>query len=117
MIGGSGNDRVLESSGDDIIIGVDPNSNNPGMDETDTLNGGAGYDTLVIGDQNNLYYVGDGLAVIEDLESGIDKIQLTGGIDYKYDFDNGIIAINSGSGEDIIAVVPGGYELGDLMFV
>ncbi|OLT60823.1 calcium-binding protein [Moorena bouillonii] len=58
VIGGLGNDFIFEGSGNDTLIGVDPTSNNPGMNETDRLNGGAGKDTFVIGDKNNPYYVG-----------------------------------------------------------
>ncbi|NEO78005.1 hypothetical protein [Moorena sp. SIO4G3] len=49
---------VRHGSGNDTLIGVDPTSNNPGMNETDRLNRGAGNDTFVIGDKNNPYYVG-----------------------------------------------------------
>ncbi|WAN69145.1 hypothetical protein BJP36_43085 [Moorena producens JHB] len=75
----------------------------------------------MIGDQNNAYYVGQGLfglndyAVITDFQSGTDKIQLKQGINYT--FGSNFIALDSASGEDIIAIVSPGYDQGDLMFV
>ncbi|NEO00419.1 MAG: hypothetical protein F6K50_34720 [Moorea sp. SIO3I7] len=75
----------------------------------------------MIGDQNNAYYVGQGLfgfndyAVITDFQSGTDKIQLKQGINYT--FSDNFIAINSTSGLDVIAIVADAYNQGDLIFV
>ncbi|NEO90072.1 MAG: calcium-binding protein [Moorea sp. SIO3G5] len=121
LFGGLGNDSLSGGDGNDRIVGVDPTSNNPGVNEIDILTGGAGADTFVIGDQNNAYYVGQGLfgfndyAVITDFQSGTDKIQLKSGINYT--FSDNFIAINSTSGLDVIAIVSGGYNQGDLIFV
>ncbi|WP_424097414.1 calcium-binding protein [Moorena producens] len=121
LFGGLGNDSLSGGDGNDRIVGVDPTSNNPGVNEIDILTGGAGADTFVIGDQNNAYYVGAGLfgfndyAVITDFQSGTDKIQLKSGIDYEY--GSNYIGINSDSGLDVIAIVAGGYNQGDLIFV
>ncbi|NEO91054.1 MAG: hypothetical protein F6K56_12720 [Moorea sp. SIO3G5] len=109
-------------SRNDTIVGVNPSSNNPGINEIDSLTGGAGADTFVIGNSNNPYYVGGGgpaglndYALITDFQSGTDKIQLKQGINYT--FGSNFIALDSASGQDIIAIVSPGYDQGDLIFV
>ncbi|WP_267871606.1 hypothetical protein [Nostoc sp. CHAB 5715] len=85
--GGPGNELLNGGSGNDILIGVFPGSSlPPGLGETDTLTGGVGLDTFVLGDAINVYYddknttnagFGD-LATITDFNPSEDRIQLQG---------------------------------------
>jgi hypothetical protein len=89
LIGGTGNDMLggegNEENSPDILIGVDPNSANPGVGEIDTITGGGGPDTFVLGDTTNVYYndgdsntIGDGdYALITDFTTQ-DVIELKG---------------------------------------
>lgn len=104
--GGDGNDiiqgglffdRIDGDAGDDILIGVSPSnvgfSSSPGINEIDTLTGGSGADTFVLGDADNVYY-DDGInslfsssgtndyALMTDFTDGQDTIVLKGGINY-----------------------------------
>lgn len=70
VIGGTGNDNVqgVRSEGIDRLIGVAPNSINPGFGEIDTLTGGGlgseildnATDVFVLGDSTSVYYQGGG---------------------------------------------------------
>jgi serralysin len=85
--GGPNNDILNGGSGNDILIGVFPGSPlSPGLGETDTLTGGVGLDTFVLGDAANVFYddknttnagFGD-LAIITDFNTSEDRIELKG---------------------------------------
>ncbi|MEL7085745.1 MAG: hypothetical protein AAGM36_14750 [Cyanobacteria bacterium J06597_1] len=99
IVAGSGNDHVNGDNGNDILIGVaDSNSSNNsgfGIGELDTLTGGSGGDTFILGDEFSVYYDdGDSLtrgesdaAIITDFNSNKDFIQLNGSAElYTLDF-------------------------------
>ncbi|HBB31658.1 MAG TPA: hypothetical protein DC064_07645, partial [Cyanobacteria bacterium UBA9273] len=80
------NNTTLTILDNDSIIGVDPNSVNPGLGETDILTGGGNKDKFILGDANQVYYndgndadlgLGD-YALITDFQLGQDSIQLHG---------------------------------------
>jgi Ca2+-binding RTX toxin-like protein len=134
LSGGNGNDRIFGDSEDDFIFGDNNNdeltggTNSDYLDggngndkligvnttlgfgafESDTLLGGAGRDTFVLGDTANIYY-DDGnssttgefdYALIVDFDSSNDFIQLKGTPDlYRLDF------FISGSGTQDVAIV------------
>ncbi|MDZ8227241.1 MULTISPECIES: calcium-binding protein [unclassified Nostoc] len=85
--GGPGNDVLNGGAGNDILIGVYPGSLlPPGVGETDSLTGGTGADTFVLGDAANIFYDDNNstntgfadFATITDFDSSQDKIQLKG---------------------------------------
>ena len=86
LIGGLGNDVLYGDRGNDILQGIDPDAINPGNGEIDTLTGGTGVDTFVLGDENQAYYNSgnsddSGLtdyALITDFDINEDIIQLSG---------------------------------------
>lgn len=102
--GGRDNDVLNGGSGDDVLIGAGSQSYGggfedppPGRGEIDTLSGGTGRDTFVLGDANNVYY-DDGnnpwflldpergnsdFALITSFTNGWDTIQLKGGETYR----------------------------------
>ena len=123
LIGGTGNDVLFGGEDEDRLIGVELNSSQPGLNEQDTLAGGLGTDTFVLGNEAGIFYSdGDNFAsgdadfaLIEDLNSHEDKIQLfgfaeqysldflpntTGNTDAKLVYDSG-----SDSGSEVIAVL------------
>ncbi len=109
--GGAGNDVLRGNNGDDILQGSD-NSN---LVEKDTLLGGLGADTFVLGtSKGGSFYLGDGFATILDFKwwEG-DKIQVVGSIsDYRLDATqnfSGNLALDTAiyRGNDLIAVVQG----------
>ncbi|WP_255528415.1 calcium-binding protein [Planktothrix sp. FACHB-1365] len=85
LIGDRGNDELWGDLGNDILTGVNPENNNPGVGEVDTLQGGEGTDTFVLGDDLQFYYndnttnpgLGD-YALIVDFDAENDTIQLNG---------------------------------------
>ena len=83
--GGAGNDNLIGGNGDDILIGS-TFSSTPEIVEVDTLTGGSGRDTFVLGDLDWLGYddqdansngTGD-YALIKDFTRGEDTLQLHG---------------------------------------
>ncbi|MBU6346782.1 MAG: hypothetical protein KGR70_16085, partial [Cyanobacteria bacterium REEB494] len=50
LIGGEGNDDIAGGDGNDLIILVNPNIAKPGLGTVDTVTGGAGLDTFILGD-------------------------------------------------------------------
>jgi Ca2+-binding RTX toxin-like protein len=83
VIGGSGNDKVNGGNGNDTVIGVDPfiPEFGYGLNEVDTLSGGAGADTFVLGNTESIFYDNQGFgandfATIVDFVLGQDVIQL-----------------------------------------
>ena len=93
LTGGLGNDSLHGNAGNDRLIGIDPSSISVdlglGAGEIDTLIGGLGADTFVLGDENNVYYDDREIlsrgefdfAVIIDFDSSEDFIQLQGSAD------------------------------------
>ena len=79
LIGGIGNDLLVGGEGEDRLIGVELNSSQPGLNEQDTLAGGLGIDTFVLGNEVGIFYSDDNsFASIKDFDSHEDKIQLFG---------------------------------------
>jgi hypothetical protein len=131
LYGGSGNDTLVSEDGDDTLYGGSDNDileGGNGSDyldgygrgtEFDTLTGGAGTDTFVLGDYwSNVYYLEDGAgyATITDWEASIDSIQLSGSSsDYRLefetnwvgtaDYDTGIYYTGGTGSEELIGVV------------
>jgi Ca2+-binding RTX toxin-like protein len=50
LIGGEGNDNIAGGDGSDTIIPVNPNVAKPGLGTVDTVTGGTGEDTFILGD-------------------------------------------------------------------
>lgn len=109
LYGGAGNDLLNGGAGNDYLVG----SSNPFPNvERDTLIGGAGYDTFVLGETlSGNYYNGAGYAVINDFNFLFDTIQVKyfpSGIYLSYGNLAGSFAtdtfIQTGSG-DLLAVV------------
>ena len=92
LIGGAGDDALYGEAGDDILIGVSLDGPNvselasPGMHTVDTLVGGTGQDTFVLGNGSTAFYDdGDAstagssdYAVIKDFNRFEDTILLSG---------------------------------------
>jgi Ca2+-binding RTX toxin-like protein len=79
LAGNSGNDSLFGGVGDDILNGTDKVS--LGKGEQDTLTGGEGADTFVLGDVNNRYYLGNGdldFATVTDFAPLVDSVQVHG---------------------------------------
>jgi Ca2+-binding RTX toxin-like protein len=107
--GGAGDDIIRGNNGDDILQGSD-NSNSV---EKDTLTGGLGADTFVLGTSNGgSFYLGDGFATILDFKwwQG-DTIQVVGSTsDYRLDTTQNFSGTSDLDtaiyrGNDLIAVV------------
>lgn len=99
IYGGFGWDIIRGREGNDTLFGANPATAsypNPGIGEIDTLTGGNGRDTFVLGDATNIYY-DDGYnpillqdlregandyALITDFTDGFDTIRLKGGETY-----------------------------------
>ncbi|MEO1296609.1 MAG: hypothetical protein AAFW75_12525 [Cyanobacteria bacterium J06636_16] len=104
--GGFGFDFLDGGAGDDVLIGVgfDEFGSTPGAFEQDTLLGGAGKDTFVLGNSEHVFY-DDGdpsstgefdLALILDFDAGQDTVQLKGSADlYSLDFFVSPIGVSS----------------------
>ncbi|MFM6603552.1 MAG: calcium-binding protein, partial [Dolichospermum sp.] len=50
LIGGEGTDDIAGGDGSDLIIAVNPTVAKPGLGTVDTVTGGAGEDTFILGD-------------------------------------------------------------------
>ncbi|MEG4860392.1 hypothetical protein QUB75_23835, partial [Microcoleus sp. K1-B6] len=115
LVGGDGNDTLSGLRGNDTLIGVNPLSATPGSNETDVLIGGRrGRDVFVLGDAAISYYQGTGVALIQDFQQGIDRIQLRGSLS-----DYNIVgnSINLAGTSDQIAVIQGGFTPDSFLFV
>ncbi|MGB3265159.1 MAG: hypothetical protein WBA89_14545 [Microcoleus sp.] len=114
LVGGDGNDTLSGLRGNDTLIGVNPLSATPGSNETDVLIGGRGRDVFVLGDVAQTYYSGTGVALIQDFQQGIDRIQLHGNLS-----DYNIVgnSINLAGTSDQIAVIQGGFTPDSFIFV
>ncbi len=75
--GGSGSDYLSGGDGNDRLTGSSSRTHN-GY-EYDTLVGGAGNDTFVLGESAGNYYQGSGYAVITDYNGAHDYIQVKSG--------------------------------------
>ncbi|MEG4586191.1 hypothetical protein QUA54_13385 [Microcoleus sp. MOSTC5] len=114
LVGGDGNDTLSGLRGNDTLIGVNPSSAAPGSNETDVLIGGRGRDVFVLGDAAISYYQGTGVALIQDFQQGIDRIQLSGNLSNYNIVGN---SINLAGTSDQIAVIQGGFTLDSFIFV
>ncbi|MEG4862412.1 MULTISPECIES: calcium-binding protein [unclassified Microcoleus] len=114
LIGGAGNDTLSGGRGNDTLIGVNPSSATPGSNETDLLIGGRGRDVFVLGDAAISYYQGTGVALIQDFQQGIDRIQLHGSISNYNIVGN---SINLAGTSDQIAVIQGAFTPDSFIFV
>lgn len=99
IYGGDGDDQLEGELDDDILTGVEDFSSfpqNAGQFEYDTLSGGGGADTFVLGNSAEAFYNGDGsggYAEITDFDwAEGDKIQVFGSLDdyTTSDFSGGI---------------------------
>jgi Ca2+-binding RTX toxin-like protein len=102
--GGGGNDYLSGGNGNDILNGYGAKTG-----EYDTLVGGAGSDTFLLGDRTSgVFYQGTGYTTITDFRSGVDKIELRSG-NYTLQYKNwsGSSAMDTGIyyGSDLIAVL------------
>lgn len=83
LFGGSGKDYLIGGDGNDYLDGANfwgAGNGIGGGSESDSLAGGAGADTFVLGNVNNVYYLGTGYATITDFTLGTDKIQIKGNL-------------------------------------
>ena len=101
MVGNGGNDVLIGGSGDDVLVGVGAGSQTAGfgpfgakgIQERDVLTGGAGNDRFILGDNNEIYYLGGGATFADIAIIGTEKP--TGG--YTGDFGAGdIIQVQKG---------------------
>mgnify|MGYP006144551627 FL=1 len=115
LAGGEGNDYLAGGDGDDILQGSDTLNyyyGIPGLTvpEYDTLVGGAGRDTFVIGTNRGNLNMGHGYAVIADFTSFVDRIQVKqSGVSITLKKENmvggGALDTLIYNGTDLIAVV------------
>lgn len=119
LIGGYGKDTLLGWGGNDSLdsgVGNDRlDGYGEGDTEYDTLKGGAGSDTFVLGSANDFtvfHYEGEGYAIITDWEASADYIEAAGSPGrYTLRAENIIgtsaldTAIYLGGGSNLIAVV------------
>ncbi len=83
LFGGSGKDYLIGGDGNDYLDGANFSGAGNGIgggSESDSLSGGAGVDTFVLGNVDNVYYLGTGYATITDFSLGQDKIQIKGNL-------------------------------------
>lgn len=98
LVGATGNDLIEGGEGSDRIVGGNPFFLVPVLigPESDTLTGGSGPDTFVLGDINNIFYdnqSGDSLsdaALITDFDTNEDVIQLQNLTEGNYTLVEGI---------------------------
>jgi Ca2+-binding RTX toxin-like protein len=80
--GGDGNDYLLGWKGNDWLVGDKGNDRLDGYftesNQFDTLTGGTGSDTFVLGDNSGVSYRGNGHAIITDWNAADDWIEVTG---------------------------------------
>ena len=117
LTGNRGDDLLSGGDGNDRLVGVDDiysfvRANFPGAGEVDTLTGGAGADTFVLGDRSYAYYRGQksaDYALITDFNSAEgDVIELFGSANnYQLAIDD--IANNVGiyANQDLVAIIAG----------
>ena len=135
--GGAGNDTFWGDSGDDTLLGGDGNDYldgfGGGAEEIDSLTGGTGFDTFVIGDAAGVDYQSGGsddtedlsFAIISDFLGGEDFIQASGSSsDYELVSDDLLGTGNQDTGiylaDDLIAIVENTTDVNfdrDFLFV
>jgi Ca2+-binding RTX toxin-like protein len=93
LFGGNGKDSLFGGPGNDYLDGANFSAAGNGIaggGESDTLIGGAGADTFVLGNVNNVYYLGTGHATIMDFNlAQQDKIQIKGNLTDGYSLQVG----------------------------
>ena len=127
--GGRGRDTLLGYSGDDVLVGGAGKDRLDGYGftgtEFDTLIGGNGFDTFVLGGFWGVSYLGDGYATITDWDFRRDWLEVTGN---RYQYSLGFDNFSGGSSldtlvyfeEDLIAVVEDSTKVSiyrDFLFV
>ena len=117
IIGDRGSDYLSGNGGDDLLVGAYFNRSNPGKDDIDTLSGGSGRDTFVLGERSDVFYDSDtpawslgteDYALIKDFNPSFDKIQLHGSNSEYVIGGSGVSGI---SGLGIYHVNSGDFEL------
>ncbi|MEO0683727.1 MAG: calcium-binding protein, partial [Cyanobacteria bacterium J06649_11] len=81
LVGNGGNDTLIGGSGNDVITGVGAGSSTAsiagmgvrGLQEVDILTGGAGNDRFILGDNNEVYYLGSGTSFNDVAIIGTEK--------------------------------------------
>jgi Ca2+-binding RTX toxin-like protein len=98
---GSDSDFLFGGSGDDVLFGRGGNDHLDGANfwgagngigagnEFDSLTGGSGEDTFVLGGVSGVYYLGTGYATIMDFNLGQDVIQIQGNFAAGYSLQTG----------------------------
>ena len=103
ITGGAGNDILIGDVGDDLLNGA--GYNDQGINTIDTLTGGKGTDTFILGDTNSVFYSANGrrdYALITDFNLTEDLIQLKGSLEYSAtNRKNGSLLFLVDSGEEI----------------
>jgi Ca2+-binding RTX toxin-like protein len=120
LIGGYGNDSLDGGVGNDRLDGYGDRKK-----EYDTLTGGAGSDTFVLGNRSSVfYYDGLGYATITDWDASSDYIEAIGSVGrYNLRFENIIgtsaldTAIYLGNSSDLVAVVQDSTDVDYSRFV
>ncbi|MGL5065995.1 MAG: calcium-binding protein [Microcoleus sp.] len=92
LFGGSENDSLNGGGGNDYLDGVNFWGLGNGIgagNEFDSLTGGLGDDKFVLGNVNDVYYLGTGHATMMDFNLGQDVIQIKGTFAAGYSLQNG----------------------------
>jgi len=106
LIGNAGNDTLIGGNGTDFLVGSAGNDLLNGDNGSDTLTGGLGNDTLTGGNGQDIFVFapGEGIDTINDFQLGTDKIGLTEGLTFgNLSFWGNEILI----GSDVLAVLTG----------
>src|SRR4028119_877845 len=106
LIGNAGNDTLIGGNGNDSLIGNAGNDLLNGGNGSDTLRGGLGNDTLIggLGPDVFVFAALEGTDTITDFSLGSDKIGLTGGLTFgNLSFSGNQIRI----GSEVLAVLTG----------
>ena len=116
IFGASGSDSLSGNDGNDLLIGAYVVFDDPGKGDIDTLTGGNGNDTFILGEGSRVFYDSDfmsGLgtqdyALVTDFEPGLDTIQLHGS---SSDYVIGGSGISDISGLGIYYLTGSNFEL------